>query len=121
MASATVGVAYATTAYYTELTMTYNSTLEGTERPYDTGYYYIRICPSSFDYGATSVDSYSAFKHWWGYSDQVGATVELEKIGVSYLKYLGHASAGDRVYHFSTSNRQGFSSDSVTLSSGYAP
>ena len=31
MASATVGVAYATTAYYTELTMTYNSTLEGTE------------------------------------------------------------------------------------------
>ena len=78
------------------------------------------IRPSRFEYGPTSVDSYSAFKHWWGYSDEVGTTVELGEIGVSYLEYLGHASAGNRVYHFSTSNRQGFSSNSVTLSSGYA-
>lgn len=121
MTSATVGVAYATTAYYTTLTMTYNSTLEGAERYYDTGYYYIRICPSRFDSGSTSVDSYSAFKNWWGYSDEVGKTVELEKIGVTYLKYLGQASSGNRVYHFSTSGRQGFSSNSVTLSSGSGP
>ena len=105
MASATVGVAYATTAYNTTLTMTYNSTLEGAERSYDTGYYYIMIRPSRFEYGP----------------DEVGTTVELGEIGVSYLEYLGHASAGNRVYHFSTSNRQGFSSNSVTLSSGYAP
>lgn len=122
LASATVGTVYATTAYHTTLTMTSNSTLEGAERYYDTGYYYISICPNSFQYEANNkgVDAYSAFKNWFAYYDEVGKTVSMSTTGITYLEYLGHANSGNRVYHFSTWSRPGFSSNAVTLSSGSA-
>ncbi len=132
LSAATTGIAYAYTHHYTWLSLSYNSSHLGAVRSYDTPWYYVSITPSSLPAGATDVDvKVQKVNEYFGvvWSTETEASksrLPLSAVDETYTYYIGCGNSGDRAFHFSTwgngteqsPRRNGFTADSVTLSSG---